>query len=108
MKKASLYLVMVLLILASVACGKQAASGTYVWIDVPVNNLVLAEVQPVQIEGHAASPGGISRVEVFIDGALLTTIENPSGTDDLASFSASWVSSGVRLMVVFCASRRTG
>lgn len=91
MKKASLYMVMVVLLLATVACGKQAASGTYVWIDVPVNNLVLAEVQQVQIEGHAASPGGIAKVEVFIDGALLTTIENPAGTDDLASFSASWV-----------------
>jgi hypothetical protein len=61
-----------------------------VWIDVPVNNLALADIQPVLIEGHAASPGGISRVEVFIDGALLTTIENPTGSDELANFTAGW------------------
>jgi hypothetical protein len=30
-------------------------------------------------------------VEVFIDGVLLTTIENPTGSDDLASFTAGWM-----------------
>ncbi|HNR01499.1 MAG TPA: Ig-like domain-containing protein [Anaerolineaceae bacterium] len=90
MNKTVIYAVMTVLILLSSACGQKAVTGTSVWIDVPVNNLVLAELQPVLIEGHAASPGGISRVDVFIDGSLLTTIQDPAGQDELAGFSAAW------------------
>lgn len=90
MKRAILYGFISVILLLSSACGYRAREGTYVWIDVPVNNLVLPDPQSVKIEGHAASPGGISRVDVFIDGALLTSIPIPSGSDDLAEFRTIW------------------
>ncbi len=73
------------------ACNLPAsAGGTSVWIDVPLDGLVFPAVQPIQIEGHAASPGGISRVEVWINGALLTSIENPPMEGSLAGFDVEW------------------
>ena len=73
------------------ACGLYQKGGTYIWIDVPINGLNLPEIQPVKIEGHAASPGGIQRIEVLIDEALLATIENPPMVDDLAAFEVMWM-----------------
>ncbi len=90
MKRAILYGFISILLLLSSACGYRAREGTYVWIDVPVNNLVLPDAQSIKIEGHAASPGGISQVDVFIDGTLLTSINIPSGDDELADFRTSW------------------
>jgi len=78
-----------LLLLAS--CTRGGASGeTYVWLDVPVDRSVLPDVQPVKIEGHASSPGGISRVEILVDGALFTTLDNPPAEGVLASFQTEW------------------
>jgi len=68
--------------------------GTIVWIDVPVNNLRLAEAQTLHIEGHATSPGGITRVEVLVNGVLLATIQDPPGKGALASFETSWTPAG--------------
>jgi hypothetical protein len=67
-----------------------AASGTYVWIDVPVDGLALPDIQPVKVKGHAAGQDGVARIELFVDGDLWTTIDNPPVVDDLASFQAEW------------------
>ena len=75
------------------ACGLYQKGGTYVWIDVPINGLNLPDIQPVKINGHASSPGGIQRVEISIDDALFTVIENPSLVDNLAAFEVLWVPS---------------
>lgn len=93
MKRAFLFGFTIAVFLFSSACGYQARTGTYAWIDVPVNDLVLADIQPVRIEGHAAAPGGVSQVDVFVDGALLTSIISPPGGDELVSFSAIWADS---------------
>lgn len=90
MKRAILYGFVTAILILSSACSHQAQRGTYVWIDAPVNNLVLPEMQSVKIEGHAASPGGVTRVDVFIDGGLLTTLSVPIDGNDLAAFSTTW------------------
>jgi len=83
-----------LIILLLASCTGSAPSGeTYVWLDVPVDRSVLPEVQPVKIEGHATSPGGISRVEILVNGALLTTLDNPPAEGVLASFHTEWTAS---------------
>ncbi len=64
-----------------------------VWIDVPLDGLAFPDVQAINIEGHAASPGGVSRVEVWINGALLTTVNDPPMEGDLAAFQAEWTPS---------------
>ncbi len=78
------------LLLSLTACVFYQKGGTYVWIDVPINGLILPEVQPVKIEGHAASPRGVQKVEIWVDDVLFTTIESPPMVDDLAEFEAAW------------------
>ena len=67
-----------------------SSSGVSVWIDVPLDGLTFPDVQAIKIEGHASSIGGIGRVEIWIDGALLTTVNDPPMEGSLASFHAEW------------------
>jgi len=83
----------ILLTLLVSSCGV-GASGTYVWIDVPVDGLSFPDVQPVNVEGHATGREGIARVELFVDGELWITIDDPPTVDTLASFQAEWLPPG--------------
>jgi len=80
------------LALLSACGGKEEAlgSGNFVWIDVPVNGLTTPLGKPIQIEGHATSLSGITRIEIWIDGALAATVSNLSIEGDLARFSFDW------------------
>lgn len=72
------------------ACGGSTAGGVSVWIDVPVDGLHFPSLQEIQIEGHATSPGGISRIEVWVNGAVFTTINDPPTEGTLAKFQTAW------------------
>jgi hypothetical protein len=72
------------------ACGGASAGGASVWIDVPLDGLSFPGVQAIKIEGHAASSGGVGRVELWINGVLLTTIDEPPMEGDLASYHTEW------------------
>lgn len=80
----------VLLSLLLGSCNMPASRGASVWLDVPLDGLSFPAVQEIKIEGHASGPGGISRVEIWIDGVVLTTINNPPLDGDLAGFHAAW------------------
>ncbi len=81
-------LVFILSLLAG--CNLPTSSSVFVWIDVPLDGLILPAVQAINIDGHAASPGGISRIEIWIDGALQANIESPPTEAGLASFHLDW------------------
>lgn len=76
-------------------CNLPTSSSVLVWIDVPLDGLSLPDVQAINIDGHAASPGGISRVEIWIDGVLLANIENPPVNGGLASFHLNWTPASI-------------
>jgi len=82
-------LILVLVIFLVSACQQQLA-GTIVWIDVPVNNLTLPDPQALTIEGHASSPSGVSRVEIFVNEALLAEVYDLPREGTLSSFQAGW------------------
>ena len=94
LKKSLKHILPILLVTLLISSCGGTPSGTYVWIDVPVDGLSYPEVQPVKVEGHAAGRGGIARVELFVDGDLWMTIDNPPAEDDLASFQAEWLPPG--------------
>ncbi len=74
--------------------------GTSVWIDVPVNGKNYAEIQPIQIEGHAASKNGIAKVEIHINGELSTSLEGLSKEGDLYRYSHTFSPPGSGTYVI--------
>jgi hypothetical protein len=74
------------------ACNLPAAgSGTSVWLDVPLDGLTFPTLQAINIEGHASGAGGVGRVEVWVAGALVETIDDPAVEGELAIFHAAWI-----------------
>lgn len=73
------------------ACNMPAArTGSSVWLDVPLDGLNFPAPQAINIEGHASAAGGISRIEVWVEGALVASINDPAVEGDLAAFQAAW------------------
>jgi len=92
-----LYLLILLAVLALVLTGCERPStpgGTSVWIDVPVDGITVPEGQMLQIEGHASSPGGVSKIEIWINANLAFEIDNPPAQDDLSRYSQEWTPPG--------------
>ncbi len=71
-----------------------APSGTMVWLDVPVDGITVPEGERLHIEGHASSPEGVDKIEIWINGELLFEVENPSTEDMLSDFSQEWTPPG--------------
>lgn len=91
----TLIVLSIILVILLAGCDQSSPSGgTMVWIDVPLDGLTFPEVQTIQIEGHAASPEGLQRIEIWIDGELLTQIDSPSMEGNLARFEVSWTPPG--------------
>lgn len=86
---------MILLALLLTSCGGAAPSGTYVWIDVPIDGLSFPDVQPIKVKGHATGDSGVSRIELFVDGEPWITVEDPPVEDNLAWFVAEWLPPGM-------------
>jgi hypothetical protein len=61
-----------------------------VWIDVPLDNLILSSPQNINIEGHASSPEGVAYIEVRIDGGLIATVDTSASADTLVQFTSSF------------------
>lgn len=90
----------IIILLASMAlllvsCEMPATpGGTNVWIDVPVDGISVAEGTALHIEGHASNPGGVSKIEIWINGNLHFEISDPATVDDLSRFSQDWTPPG--------------
>jgi hypothetical protein len=87
MKNLRIAFLFALLLLAG--CGG-VGSGTHVWIDVPIHNLRLAAPQPIKIEGHAASPEGVTLVEVWVNGDLVESISPTTTSTNLSAFETTF------------------
>ncbi|MCJ7513902.1 MAG: Ig-like domain-containing protein, partial [Anaerolineales bacterium] len=71
------------------ACASSTATPQ-VWIDVPIDGLKSPPGASIQVEGHAAAPGGVARVEVWVDGQLLQTIASPLAEGPVARYAVDW------------------
>ena len=72
------------------SCNLPASTSASVWLDVPTDGLTFPAVQEIKIEGHASGAGGVSRVEIWINGTMLTTIDDPPMEGELAAFHTAW------------------
>jgi len=69
---------------------RSGSAGTHVWIDVPIHNLHLTDTQPIKIEGHAASPEGVSLVEVWVNGDLVESITPTTTSTTMTTFETTF------------------
>jgi hypothetical protein len=81
------FVFLALLILSG--CSSSAWS-TQVWIDVPINNLLLHTPQTINIEGHASSPEGVALVEVWVNGVIVEGIDTTGSTESIIQFTSSF------------------
>jgi hypothetical protein len=75
-----------------VAACASPTSASQVWIDVPIDGLKAPPGTSLQVEGHAAAPGGVARVEVWVDGQLLQSVDSPIADGAVARFAVDWSS----------------
>jgi hypothetical protein len=87
-------LILGLTVLLPACFGQPSSDGPYVWIDVPIDGLLVPVYQPVQIEGHASYSGEIARVEIWVNGEPHLVQENPPTQGNLAHFDQSWMPPG--------------
>lgn len=81
----------ILISLILIGCGAEPAVGTYVWIDVPQDGISYADLQPVIVKGHATGESGITRIELYVEGELWRSVEDPEMEDGLAKFAIEWL-----------------
>lgn len=91
MRRLAMGFLVFLLLLTSCGQSRETGGRTSVWLDVPVNGLVLPPDMPVNIEGHAASPAGLERVDLFINGDMMTGLTDFSVDGSLAYFQTAWL-----------------
>ncbi len=76
------------------ACAAASAGETAIWIDAPRDGLTLGEVRDIAVEGHASSPSGVTRVEVWVDGALTETLSELAPKGEFVSYHTTWTPPG--------------
>ena len=81
----------ILISLILIGCGAEPAAGIYVWIDVPQDGISYAELQPVIVKGHATGSGGISHIDLYVEGEFWRSVDDPEIVDDLAKFEFEWL-----------------
>jgi len=90
-RKTTIGLAFIIICLLAACGGEIPADGTYAWIDAPVHDVTVPVGQVITIDGHASSVGGISLVEIWIDGELFVSHENLDVDGNLVHFEHIWV-----------------
>jgi len=92
MRRFTLVFLLFLLLLTSCGQSGETSGGTpSVWLDVPINGLVLPPDTAVNIEGHAASAAGLERIDLFINGNTMTSLTDFSMDGKMAYFQTAWL-----------------
>jgi hypothetical protein len=89
-----MYSILIVLMALMTACGPNSpASGPQSWFDAPLANSILP-MGAVQVTSHAADPGGVSQMELSINGAVIDTSPSSNTGDTLVTFNQTWLPSG--------------
>jgi len=90
MKRFGSICVLFLLALTLSGCDGAGPASTRVWIDVPFDGAEL-EAGTIPVQSHAASREGIARVELWVNGALYRSDENPTPDEPVIYVVQPWV-----------------
>jgi hypothetical protein len=84
------YLILIVLMALMTACGPNSpSSGPQSWFDAPLDNSILP-MSAVQVTSHAADPGGLSQMELSVNGAVVDTSPSSNTSDNLVTFNQTW------------------
>jgi hypothetical protein len=75
------------------ACEGGSPGSIAVWIDVPIDGLVFPSLQPISVEGHVSTKSSVERVEIWVNGALNSTLTDLEGKDGLYQYNLLWTPS---------------
>jgi hypothetical protein len=92
--KAALLSLVILALLATTACEPTVGGGaTQAWIDVPLDRAQVdaSKVGQVNVKSHAASRSGITRVDLFVNGQLYRSDDNPTPNEPLIYVTQPWI-----------------
>ena len=88
------YSVLIVLMALMTACGPNSpASGPQSWFDAPLDNSILP-MGAIQVTSHAADPGGLSHMELSVNGAVVDTSPSSNTGDKLVTFNQTWTPPG--------------
>lgn len=87
-----LLMLVAVVLLASCASGTSSeVGGPRIWIDSPINgDAFVDDIDTIIIYSHAAGDGGVSEVELYIDGDLYRVDASISSIDQLIAFEQPW------------------
>ena len=89
-----MYSLLMVLIALMTACGPNSpSSGPQSWIDTPLDNSILP-MGAVQVISHAADPGGLSQMELSVNGVVVGASPSSNTSDNLVTFNQTWSPSG--------------
>ena len=89
-----MYSLLMVLITLMTACGPNSpSSGPQSWIDTPLDNSILP-MGTVQVISHAADPGGLSQMELSVNGVVVGASPSSNTSDNLVTFNQTWSPSG--------------
>ena len=85
---------LILVVLLS-GCDGAGPATTKIWIDVPFDGAeVEAETGAIPVQSHAASRNGIARVEMWVNGALYRSDDNPTPAEPVIYVVQPWAPPG--------------
>ncbi|MFQ6100884.1 MAG: Ig-like domain-containing protein [Anaerolineae bacterium] len=90
MKRFTLLHILLLLAVVLSGCGEAGPARTQVWIDVPLNGAEV-EAGTIPVQSHAASRNGIAHVELWVNGTLYRSDENPTPDEPVIFVIQPWI-----------------
>lgn len=93
MRQSLLLAAIILLSLVVAGCNFPSQSGASIgpqsWIDAPQQGSTIP-LAPYKIVSHASDLGGISQIELYVNGALLATVPSSNTSDSLVTTEQLW------------------
>ena len=85
----SIYVLLLLVVVLS-GCDGADPAATRIWIDVPFDGAEV-EAGTITVQSHAASRNGIARVELWVNGTLYRSDENPTPDEPVIYVVQPWI-----------------
>jgi hypothetical protein len=80
------------------ACSGVSRAGGFgpsAWIDTPGDGSILLIGDEISVQSHSSGPIPIEKIELYVNGQLAQSAENPNTGDELVAVSQSWIAESI-------------